>query len=81
MPSTSSAQLTPSNSEALRYILDAWQEAVYDGIAPDMMADAALFAALTDLVSTYGEDAVVDLTNHLARRIERGEFTIYRTTQ
>ena len=31
---------------ALRYILDAWEEALHDGIEPEMLANAALFAAL-----------------------------------
>jgi hypothetical protein len=28
---------------ALRYILDAWEEAVYDGLDPDCIATAAIF--------------------------------------
>ena len=32
--------------EALRFILDAWEEALHDGIEPEMLANAALFAAL-----------------------------------
>lgn len=66
---------------ALRYLLDAWEEALHDGIEPEMLANAALFAALSDLVSTYGEDAVAEMTEGLARRIHHGEFTINRTTQ
>ena len=27
---------------ALRYILDAWEEALHDGIEPEMLANAAL---------------------------------------
>lgn len=42
---------------ALRYILDAWEEALHDGIEPEMLANAALFAALTDLIDVYGSDA------------------------
>ena len=45
------------SQEALRYILDAWEEALHDGIEPEMLANAALFAALADLVAAYGEDA------------------------
>jgi hypothetical protein len=41
--------------EALRYILDAWEEALHDGIEPEMLANAALFAALADLIDVYGE--------------------------
>jgi len=66
---------------ALRYITDAWEEALYDGIEPEMLANASLFAALSDLVSTYGEDAVAKMADRLSRRIQHGEFTLNRTTQ
>ena len=66
---------------ALRYILDAWEEALRDGIEPEMLANAALFAALADLVSAYGEDAVAKMTGGLSRRIQHGEFTLKRTAQ
>ena len=66
---------------ALRYIMDAWHEALFDGIEPEMLANAAFFAALSDLVATYGEDAVARMTEGLSRRIHHGEFTLYRVTQ
>ncbi|MBC8019648.1 MAG: hypothetical protein H7X78_00375 [Methyloceanibacter sp.] len=66
---------------ALRYILDAWEDALHDGIEPEMLANAALFAALTDLIDVYGEDAVAKMTGGLSRRIHHGEFTLKRTPQ
>jgi hypothetical protein len=66
---------------ALRYILDAWEEALHDGIEPEMLANAALFAALADLIGVYGEDAVAKMTTGLSRRIHHGEFTLKRTAQ
>lgn len=66
---------------ALSYILDAWEEALHEGVEPEMLANAALFAALSDLVATYGEDAVASMTARLAKRIRHGEFTLNRTTQ
>jgi hypothetical protein len=66
---------------ALRYILDAWQEALHDGIEPESLANAALFAALADLIGAYGEEAVAKMTNGLSRRIQHGEFTLKRTPQ
>jgi hypothetical protein len=66
---------------ALRYILDAWEEALSDGIEPEMLANAALFAALADLIDVYGEDAVAKMTSGLWRRIHHGEFTLRRTPQ
>ena len=83
-----SARRTPKDSEddaqkqaALRYILDAWEEALHDGIEPEMLANAALFAALADLIALYGEDAVARMTGGLSRRIHHGEFTLKRTPQ
>jgi hypothetical protein len=66
---------------ALGYILDAWEEALHDGIEPEMLANAALFAALADLIGVHGEDAVAKMTNGLSRRIHHGEFTLKRTAQ
>ncbi|MDA7948442.1 MAG: hypothetical protein AAGF14_03255 [Pseudomonadota bacterium] len=66
---------------ALRYIIEAWEEALHDGIEPEMLANASLFAALSDLVSIYGEDAVAKMADRLSRRIQHGEFTLNRTTQ
>jgi hypothetical protein len=66
---------------ALRYILDAWEEALRDGVEPEMLANAALFAALGDLIAHYGEDAVAKMTGGLSRRIHHGEFTLKRTSQ
>ena len=67
--------------QALRYILDAWEEALHDGIEPEMLANAAMFAALADLIGVYGEDAVAKMTTGLSRRIHHGEFTLKRTSQ
>lgn len=69
------------NHAALRYILDAWEEAVYDGFDPDCIATAAIFAALADLIATYGEEPVAQLAARLPERIRVGEFTVNRTTQ
>jgi hypothetical protein len=76
-PSAGDAQ----KQAALRYILDAWEEALHDGIEPEMLANAALYAALADLIDVYGEDAVSKMTLGLSRRIRHGEFTLRRTAQ
>jgi hypothetical protein len=87
-PDLRSARPTPQTSQseaqkqaALRYILDAWEEALHDGIEPETLANAALFAALADLIGAYGEDAVAKMANSLSRRIHHGEFTLRRTAQ
>lgn len=74
-------EITLRKQAALRYILDAWEEALHDGIEPEMLANAALFAALADLIEVYGEDAVATMTNGLSRRIQHGEFTLKRNPQ
>ncbi len=66
---------------ALSLILAAWDEGTEHGVAPEQMAYAALFTALSDLVSIFGEEAVVKLTHGLERRVASGEFTMNRTVQ
>jgi hypothetical protein len=73
--------LRSSGGEAERQTaLDAW-EALHDGIEPETLANASLFAALADLIGVYGEDAVAKMTTGLSRRIHHGEFTLKRTSQ
>ena len=67
--------------KALDLILAAWDEGADTGVAPDQMAYAALFTALTDLVSIYGEEAVIKLTRGLEGRVDSGEFTLKRRHQ
>jgi hypothetical protein len=75
------AQSADESLKALNFILEAWEEGTGSGIAPELMAYAALYAALTDLVAAFGEKPVVSLVNGLGPRIEQGEFTLYRTRQ
>ena len=42
---TEAADTQAAKHAALRYILDAWEEAVMDGVDPDAVATAAIFAA------------------------------------
>jgi hypothetical protein len=61
---------------ALGYLHEAWAEARLDGIDDDCMAQACLFAALSELVSTYGEDAAAKFAEGLSARIRNGEFSL-----
>jgi len=61
---------------ALNYLNEAWAEARLDGIDADCMAQACLFAAFAELVSTYGEDAAAEYADKLSQRIRNGEFSI-----
>jgi len=75
------AENSEDSLKALNYILNAWEEAAEDGVSPEMMAYAALYAALTDLVGAFGEGAVMNLIGELGPRIEKGEFTLVRSRQ
>jgi hypothetical protein len=66
---------------ALSYLTEAWEEAVAEGVDPEILAHAALFAALSDLISTYGEEAVAGLAERLPDRVRAGEFTLERCVQ
>jgi hypothetical protein len=61
---------------ALSYVHEAWAEARMDGVDGDCMAQACLFAAFAELVSTYGEDAAAKFADGLAARIRNGEFSL-----
>jgi hypothetical protein len=66
---------------ALGYLNEAWAEARLDGIDDDCLAQACLFAAFAELVSTYGEDASATFAEGLPKRIRNGEFTVERPRQ
>jgi predicted YcjX-like family ATPase len=66
---------------ALRYILDAWEEAVYEGLESDCIATAAIFAALSDLIASYGEEPVAAMCERLPDRVRAGEFSVAKTRQ
>lgn len=66
---------------AIGYLHEAWAEARLDGIDPDCMAQACLFAALSELVTTYGEDATARFAEGLSKRIANGEFSVESSRQ
>ena len=66
---------------ALTYLHEAWAEARMDGVEDDCMAQACLFAAFAELVSTYGEDAAARYAEKLALRIHNGEFSVELSRQ
>jgi hypothetical protein len=61
---------------ALAYLREAWAEARLDGIDEDCLAQVCLFAALAELVSTYGEDAAAQYAEALPARVRNGEFSL-----
>jgi hypothetical protein len=66
---------------ALGYVQEAWAEAVLDGVDSDCLAQACLFTAFAELVSTYGEDAAAHYADGLGKRVRNGEFTVPQPRQ
>ena len=61
---------------ALSYLNEAWDEARLDGVDDDCLAQACLFAAFAELVSTYGEEAAARYADTLSARVRRGDFSV-----
>jgi hypothetical protein len=61
---------------ALGYLTEAWAEARHDGVDGDCLAQASLFAALAELVGTYGEDAVATFVEGIPARVRNGEYSL-----
>lgn len=66
-------------AEEKRYALDllseAFTEGRIEGLDPDCLAHAAIFAGFEELVSTYGEDAAATFAESLVERIRSGGFS------
>jgi hypothetical protein len=75
-PSHGTAPEREQKLAALGYLHEAWAEARVDGVDDDCMAQACLFAALAELVSTYGEEATAKFAEGLSERISNGEFSL-----
>ena len=61
---------------ALEAILDAWDKALAQGVEPEMLASAAIYAALADMVEMYGVEPVAEMCAELPTRVRAGEFTL-----
>ena len=66
---------------ALGYLQEAWAEARLDGVDGDCLAQACLFAAFAEFVTTYGEEACANFAEGLGARIRNGEFSIDQQRQ
>jgi hypothetical protein len=78
-----SAQLTrgplqdrEQKQAALDLLQEAWVEARHHGVDGDCMAQICLFTALSELVTTYGEEAAARYAEGLPKRIANGEFSV-----
>ena len=79
LPTTEPATDQEQKQAALSYLNEAWTEARLDGVDDDCMAMACLFAAMAQLVTTYGEDAAARYVESLPRRVRDGDFTVDRS--
>jgi hypothetical protein len=70
------ATIAEKKRVALNYLSEAWDGAIAEGVDSEILAHAALFTALCDLIATYGEEPVAELANTLPRRIRELEFTV-----
>jgi hypothetical protein len=83
-PNLAAREAVPEHEQkriALGYLHDAWIEALHDGIDGDCLAQTALFLALAELTTTYGEDAAARYAENLAARIRNGEFSVQISRQ
>jgi len=60
---------------ALSYVSEAFALAALDGIHADALAEAALCAAMCELVAIHGESSAALVAARLAERVTAGEFS------
>ena len=76
---SSTSQFLPDQDQkqaALSYLSEAWAEAKLFGVDGDCLAQASMFTAFAELVTTYGEDAVAKFVEGLPARVRNGEFSV-----
>ena len=66
---------------ALGFLQEAWREARISGVDGDCLAQASLFVALAEFVTTYGEEAAARFAEGLPQRLRNGEFSLLLTRQ
>lgn len=70
------AEARACKAAALSIVTDAFAEADREGIDPDCLAQVAIFAAISELVGAYGEEAVAEFTQGLPERVRQGGFSL-----
>ncbi|VAX06623.1 hypothetical protein MNBD_ALPHA03-126 [hydrothermal vent metagenome] len=55
-------------------ISKSWQDALDQGIEPELIASTALSASLSALVKTTGKDATIRILKRLKGAVEDGRF-------
>ena len=75
-PANEDITIAEKKRVALAYLSEAWDGAIAEGVDSEILAHAALFTALCDLIATYGEEPVAELAKTLPKRIRALEFTV-----
>lgn len=57
------------------FVTEAFAEALLSGIEPASLAQAAMNAALQELIAVGGEEYVADHLEEIAQRVRNGEFS------
>lgn len=70
--------LAERQQTALCTLQAAWEEALEQGVEPDILIETSIFAALSRIVTENGEDVASDYCAKLPERIQTGEFTMCR---
>jgi len=65
-------------STAMSYVGEAFALAALDGVEPQDLAEAALSAAMCELVAVQGEEEAARIACRLAERAAAGEFSVGR---
>lgn len=60
---------------ALDLIRAAWERGEESGVPQELMAYAAVFSGMRDLVTIFGEKAAAEMARNLESRIRQGEFS------
>ncbi|WP_068081266.1 hypothetical protein [Polycladidibacter stylochi] len=63
---------------ALGFIQEAFEEGMSHGLDSAALSHAALFTAMMDLVTQFGEEAVTKFAEELPMRVQRGDYSIER---
>ena len=68
--------LTKEKQRASQIVSESLQQGLDDGIAPDALAHASLFHALTLFVDLFGEDAVSHMMENVKNSVKEGSYTL-----
>lgn len=75
METTDHSHSSDDSLLALDLIEAAWLEGKESGVPHELMAYAAVFAGMRDLVAIFGETAAAAMAKNLAARIKDGDFS------